>query len=1628
MNKLYTTALLTAFMATHSLFAQESPRLLLNSGTYELQPSAISEALTLNEAEGLTAIRIVQFERPLLQEERELAESKLGEILGYLPENAYIMILKSDVRLEDFEGLPLYGVARLSPEMKMTHRLYHMDIPDYAWRGDRRIEVVAGLDKYANAEVISQNLIAAGFTVVEYNVQQRTITLEIDVDNRTVLAAHPHILFIQPGEAPAEPENFNAIRSARSTTIKNRFAGGRHYDGSGVVVGHGDDGDIGPHIDYTGRIIARNTNASGGDHGDHVAGTIFGAGNINPLAEGMAPGADLYYYRYPRNLNNVDADYQSDAVRITNSSYSNGCNAGYTAFTQQVDEDGLQNPKLLHVFSAGNDGASNCGYGAGAGWGNITGGHKIGKNVIATANVTAADQIAGSSSRGPAADGRLKPDVASVGTSVYSTIDPNTYGYKTGTSMAAPGVAGAAAQLFQAFVENQGSEPDGGLLKAFMMNTADDLGNAGPDFIYGYGRINNLRAVRDIEDGNYITDSVTTSQRDSFLVSVPPNTAELRVMVYWTDPAGSINSARPLVNDLNATVVTSNGTVYQPWVLDPTPQVANLNAPAVRATDSLNNTEQITIDNPSAGDVYVKVEGTNVPLGPQKYYIVYSFVPDAVELTYPFGGEPIIAGTQTEIYWDASPGTSSFTIEFSDDNGSSWSALTTAGANARRATWNVPSNLATDQALVRISRGTQTDVVNSPLVVVGRPNQIGVVQACPDSFTVRWQPVIGANEYEIYTLGNKYMDSIGRTTDTFYVFRGYSPNNEIWYSVSAVPTVGGKAGQRAIAKTKATGLQNCAIYRDLAAFEISSPQPGNIQSCHDLSAMPIIIELSNAGLSTLDTLPIAYSVNSTLYRDTLFTTLNTSGSTQMTLSTTINGNVGGSFDVKVWSELSNDGNRYNDTAEVNFTVVTSGSAKAIPFVETFDSWTNCGIATDCGATVCSLFNDFENLTNGVIDDIDWRTNNGSTSSSGTGPSNDHTQGNSLGKYLYLEASGSCNFKEAVLMSPCIDLTAANQPELSFWYHMNGADIGELHVDIFSEGIWYLDVITPLTGPQGNAWMQVSTSLIPWAGKVVSVRFRGSTGGDYQGDLAIDDLSVIESNVAPTADFIADKNTPCLGETVRLEDKSVNVASSWNWSITPSTFNFVNGTTANSQNPEVQFTALGNYDIKLVASNSVGSDSITKAGFITLNNGLTLPFIEDFQNGFVPTGWELDNPDNLLTWEGQSCLGPDGTATIAARVNNFSYNASGQLDALVSSSFDLISLGNPAVVFDISYSGHTNNSNDRLRMEVSTDCGQTWNATGYDYTGSDLRTTATTSSNYIPTSAAAWRQDTVDLTSYAGQSVKIRFVNITDGGNNLYLDNIQLYDLSVAAPSAGFVSDLQDSCLSRTLTFTYTGNATDVEWDFGSGATPTIASGVGPHAVLYSFSGSKRVQMDATNLGGSTHTDLYFILGNPPIARFNYAVDVTDSMTYNFTNTSLGTITNYTWDFDDNGATSTSTNAQHTFSTGGDHDVMLIAENRCGPDTVITTIAGISVPENAPASWVLAPVPASDFITLMNTDGNLEIQSSAIYNMQGQLLSEVSSESTLQSITFNTSQLPVGVYFLRVQSNGEVITYRFVVGR
>lgn len=1085
-------------------YSQTKHALLFQSGDYEIEKGNIQESFisTSEEVVFNKFIRLIQFEEAPNETTKRALEKNGAKVLGYIPKNTYLVSLPSNYSFKN-QNLGIRAVSAFIPSMKLSKNLTNQNYPDWAIKGDKITLLLNFFPNYTESEkeqLLNQLSLVFGAEFKEIHENEIEATLGFGDINR--LTELPFVMFIQSMEDPGEVENFRARTSHRVESVGIQTSNPYQLDGSGVHVSLGDYdfGITGPHIDFSGRLNDKNFGIDNGtNHGIHTMGTVFGAGNLEPKGQGMAPGSELTYYTYPANLTFVDNDYGAANVRITSSSFSNNCNT-YTNFTARVDKDMVDNPKLVHVFSAGNNNGTNCGYGAGNQWGNITGGHKQGKNVIAVANFTWDDNIANSSSRGPAHDGRVKPDLGGVGTSVYSTQENNTYGSKTGTSMSCPGVAGTLALIYQGYKNyNNGAEPDGGLAKALLMNTAEDLGNDHVDFIYGYGRINAFRAMECIEENNIVINTVAGNDSNSFDINVPLGTKEVRVMLHWTDPEAFSSASRALINDLDLTVEhIATSTTYQPWVLDPTPNTASLNSTAVRATDSLNNTEQFTLVDPDTGMYTVTVKGSGIPIGSQKYYVVYSFISENLRLMAPFGGEVLNPVDNYEIRFEGVNLTSTNSIDYSLDNGMTWTNIVSGlNSSTRNYSWNIPNTVVSTRAKVRVTNGNDTSISRT-FSILRTPTGLGIDWICLDSMQVSWNPVSGSVGYVAHLLGAEYMDSVGTTTQTSFVFRGTNPTTVEWVSISALDS-SGNTSVRAKAISSSIGLLNCNLPFDVELSQIIHPL-GNYSDCLNPNNVSPTVLITNRGTNPVDSISVFFKIGqattSTLYTNTI----QPGDSVYVNFAGTVSLSSGQNT-IVAWAEHPKDDIWINDTS-IARTDLTIGNGFSTPYVEDFEGFTLCPSASGCEAADCPLPLDWVNEENFITDAIDFLTNNGPTPTNGTGPDQDHTSGN--GNYLYLESS-SCFGKYSLLESPCINVKNANQ-EMTFWYHMLGSEMGSLQVDIIYDGKIDLDVTSPIQGNQGNIWRQRRISLSKYAGQDIVVQFRAQTGSWHRSDIAIDDIA------------------------------------------------------------------------------------------------------------------------------------------------------------------------------------------------------------------------------------------------------------------------------------------------------------------------------------------------------------------------------------------------------------------------------------------------------------------------------------------------------------------------------------------
>lgn len=154
---------------------------------------------------------------------------------------------------------------------------------------------------------------------------------------------------------------------------------------------------------------------------------------------------------------------------------------------------------------------------------------------------------------------------------------------------------------------------------------------------------------------------------------------------------------------------------------------------------------------------------------------------------------------------------------------------------------------------------------------------------------------------------------------------------------------------------------------------------------------------------------------------------------------------------------------------------------------------------------------FENTlgawTQSTNDDINWTIDSNGTPSSGTGPSN-ASQGN---YYIYVEASGygtGYPNKQAILNSPCYDLSNTSSANFSFKYHIYGStDMGTISLEASIDNGNSWTSIWSKSGNKGNSWLSANVDLSAYAGESLQLRFNRVTSSTWQADIAIDDVKL-----------------------------------------------------------------------------------------------------------------------------------------------------------------------------------------------------------------------------------------------------------------------------------------------------------------------------------------------------------------------------------------------------------------------------------------------------------------------------------------------------------------------------------------
>ena len=353
-----------------------------------------------------------------------------------------------------------------------------------------------------------------------------------------------------------------------------------------------------------------------------VTGNIISSG-IKPKARGVAFGANAVTHNWTRDKIEV-AEAAASGMLLSNHSYGIKSDrvpdwyfGAYIKVSQDWDKIMYNAPYYLMVNAAGNSQKSYDNespiYGKTADGFDLLLGFTTSKNALTVAGANTKfngkgelleANIAGYSSLGPIDDGRIKPDLAGDGSSIFSTTSQSntSYGTSTGTSMAAPGVTGSLLLLQQYHNELFGNYMKAATLKGLALHTADDVGAPGPDYKMGWGILNAKTAAETLQNEGFTTliEENQLAQGETYTLEVEAlENQDLTISISWTDiegeyiNRGEMNSAmRALVNDLDIRVVQNNETHF-PWKLDP----RRANDAATRADNSVDPFERVNIQN-----------------------------------------------------------------------------------------------------------------------------------------------------------------------------------------------------------------------------------------------------------------------------------------------------------------------------------------------------------------------------------------------------------------------------------------------------------------------------------------------------------------------------------------------------------------------------------------------------------------------------------------------------------------------------------------------------------------------------------------------------------------------------------------------------------------------------------------------------------------------------------------------------------------------------------------------------------------------------------------------------------------------------------------------------------------------
>ncbi|MBC6696858.1 S8 family serine peptidase [Hymenobacter puniceus] len=630
-----------------------------------------------------------------------------------------------------------------------------------------------------------------------------------------LLLASPLVVFADVPNRPAHDErqlNQADLAVNSVTPLHRRYP---TLAGQGLTVSVKENPLDVNDIDFKGRLVNVDPAAvTVSAHATTMATLIAGGGNSAPAGRGVAWQARITSSSYDNLLPDEAGQLQQRNVSVQNHSYGTGIENYYGLETRAYDAQARQLPALLHVFSSGNSGTqtSTTGVYRGlAGVANLTGQFKHSKNTLSVGATNALGEVAAGSSRGPAHDGRIKPELVAFGDG--------------GSSDAAALVSGISLLVQQAYREqNGGMLPSSALVKAVLLNSADDVGRPEVDFVAGFGQADALGAVRTVLDRHYFQASVRQGQTVPFTLVVPPGTQQLKLTLAWTDPEAAANAPAALLNDLDVQLA-GNGGSWQPWTLSSYPHPDSLTQPARRGPDHLNNVEQITLTAPAPGTYTVFIRGYAVAAGPQASSVAYELASGFEWLT-PTKLRNARPGQLNRLRWQWAGPAANGQLQYRAVGSTAWRPVATVPLAARTFAWAAPDT--TTLAQLRMVAGPSGTFV-SDTFALARPLPLSIGYTCPDETLLYWPRVPGATQYQLYRLGATHLEPFRLTSDTVHILPGSAAATP-HYAVA--PVFRGQVAERGTTIDLTTAGFNCY----LRSFVARQPVADTVQLLVELGS------------------------------------------------------------------------------------------------------------------------------------------------------------------------------------------------------------------------------------------------------------------------------------------------------------------------------------------------------------------------------------------------------------------------------------------------------------------------------------------------------------------------------------------------------------------------------------------------------------------------------------------------------------------------------------------------------------------------------------------------------------------------------------------------------------------------